>query len=72
MSQIQTILVQGLFMSKGKFTPENGKNKEISMSVDLPAMFDLEFEFDFTRTPPRPVLKDIKPIQQQNNLDSKA
>jgi hypothetical protein len=28
--------------------------------VELPAMFDLEFEFDFSRTPPRPVLKDIK------------
>jgi hypothetical protein len=23
-------------------------------------LFDLEFEFDFTCTPPKPVLKDIK------------
>lgn len=100
MSQIQTVLVQGLAMSKGEFTPENGKNKGVATPYDnlnihaaipfpesnmeakgakeqvfklkgsgnyyrfkdiqLPAMFDLEFEFDFTRTPPKPVLKDIK------------
>ncbi|MDA3508469.1 hypothetical protein MJ004_15385 [Acinetobacter junii] len=100
MSQIQTVLVQGLAISKGEFTPENGKNKGVATPYDnlniyaaipfpvsnmeakgakeqifklkgsgnyyrfkdiqLPAMFDLEFEFDFTRTPPKPVLKDIK------------
>lgn len=99
MSQIQTVLVQGLLISKGEFTPENGKNKGVptpydnlniyasipfpaeSMDakgckeqifklkgsgnyyrfkdVELPAMFDFVFEYDFTRTPPRPVLKDI-------------
>ena len=109
MSQTQNVLVQGLFMSHGEFTPENGKNKGIPTpydnlnihalipfsegnmeakggkeqifklkgsgnfyrfkDIELPAMFDLEFEFDFTRTPPKPVLKDIKPTK---SLDSKA
>ena len=109
MSQIQTVLVQGLYISKGEFTPENGKNKGIPTpydnlnicaaipfpaenmdakgskeqifklngsgnfyrfkDVELPAMFDLEFEFDFARTPPKPVLKDIKVTK---SLESKA
>src|SRR5690606_38617597 len=99
MSQIQTVLVQGLYISKGEFTPENGKNKGIPtpydnlnihaviplpaenmdakgckeqifkfkgvgifyrfLDVEVTAMFDLEFEFDFARTSSKPVLKDI-------------
>ena len=106
MSQVQTVLVQGLVMSKGEVTPENGKNKGVPTpydnlnihasipfpesnmeakgakeqlfklkgsgnyyrfkDIELPAMFDLEFEFDFTRTPPRPVLKDIKLSEVQD------
>src|SRR5690606_33130307 len=34
MSQIQTVLVQGLYISKGEFTPENGKNKGIPTPYD--------------------------------------
>lgn len=100
MSQVQQVIVTGLKMSKGEFTPENGKNKGVPTPYDnlnihasipfpesnmeakgakeqlfklkgsgnyyrfkdvqLPCQFDLIFEFDFTRTPPRSVLKDIK------------
>ncbi|MDQ8942662.1 hypothetical protein [Acinetobacter soli] len=103
MSQIQTVVVTGLKMSKGEFTPENGMNKGVSQPYDnlniyasipfpdgdmdakgsreqmfklkgsgnyyrfkdvqLPCEFNLEFEFDFTKAPPKPVLKDIKPAQ---------
>lgn len=34
--------------------------------VELPCKFDLEFEFDFTRTPPKPVLKDIRVSEQDS------
>ena len=34
MSQIQTVLVQGLLISKGEFTPENGKNKGVPTPYD--------------------------------------
>ena len=34
MSQIQTVLVQGLYISKGEFTPENGKNKGVPTPYD--------------------------------------
>ena len=102
MSQIQTVVVTGLKISKGEFTPENGRNKGIPQPYDnlniyasipfpesdldsigcreqlfklkgsgnyyrfkdvqLPCHFDLEFEFDFTKTPPKPVLKDIRAV----------
>lgn len=108
--QVQQLTVIGLKMSKGEFTPENGKNKGVPTpydnlnihaihpfadgdmdakgakehqfklkgsgnfyrfkDVELPAQFDFEFEYDFTKTPPRPVLKDIKPVVK--SLDSKA
>jgi len=103
MSQIQTLTVIGLKMSKGEFTPENGRNKGVATPYDnlnihalqpfaesdldaigskeqifklkgsgnfyrfkdvqLPASFDFEFEYDFSKVPPRPVLKDIKPTK---------
>ncbi len=105
MSQVQQVIVTGLKMSKGEFTPDNGSNKgkvqeydnlNIYASipfadgdmeakgareqqfklkgsgnyyrfkdVELPCQFDLIFEFDFTRSPPKPVLKDIKVSEEQ-------
>ena len=34
MSQIQTVVVTGLKISKGEFTPENGMNKGIPQPYD--------------------------------------
>lgn len=105
MSQVQQVIVTGLKMSKGEFTPDNGANKGKPQPYDnlnvyasipfadgdmeakgareqqfklkgsgnyyrfkdvpLPCQFDLIFEFDFTRTPPKPVLTDIKVSEEQ-------
>lgn len=103
MSQRQPVIITGLKMSKGEFTPENGMNKGVPQLYDnlniytskpfdpsnmeavgameqifklkgsgnyyrfnkesFPLEAELEFEFDFTKTPPKPILKDIHIIK---------
>ena len=109
MSQRQPVIITGLKMSKGEFTPENGMNKGIPQPYDnlniytskpfdasnmdaigsmeqifklkgsgnfyrfnkesFPCEAELEFEFDFTKTPPKPIIKDI---HIKKSVDTKA